>query len=324
VTTLEEVVGAIEAKHGRAQRIWVLDRGMISEEKLNFLRKGDRPYIVGAPKSALKGFQKELSEKSWTEVREGLEVKLCAGPEGQETFILCRSADRREKEKAMHERFAQRIETDLQRLAGRLKRARQRADGPQVHQQIGRILGRNSRAAGLFQIRLKESRKQASGVRLVWKRRSEWSDWASLSEGCYLLRSNILDWTPEALWRLYIQLTQAEAAFRIQKSELRMRPVWHQRADRVEAHLLVCFLAYVLWKTLERWQSQAGLGHSPRTLLHELGRIQSVDVVAPTTDGRELRLRCVVRPDKAQNDLLARLGLTLPKRLRPLNLVAKM
>jgi hypothetical protein len=121
-----------------------------------------------------------------------------------------------------------------------------------------------------------------------------------------------------------MQLTHAEAAFRIQKSELELRPVWHQRADRVRAHILVCFLAYVLWKTLERWQGQAGLGHSPRTLLEELATIQSTDVVLPTSEGRDLRLRCVVRPDKAQNDLLARLGLTLPKRLRPHLAGAKM
>ena len=145
-----------------------------------------------------------------------------------------------------------------------------------------------------------------------------------MSEGCYLLRSNILDWPGEDLWRLYIQLTQAEAAFRIQKSDLRIRPIWHQRADRVQAHILVCFLAYVLWKTLDQWQSRAGLGNSPGHLLEELRRLQSTDVVLPTTDGRELRLRCVVRPDKAQAALLDRLGLSVPQRLSPPRLVAKM
>jgi hypothetical protein len=134
----------------------------------------------------------------------------------------------------------------------------------------------------------------------------------------------VADWPPEDLWRAYIQLTHAEAAFRIHKSDLDLRPVWHQRAGRVEAHLLVCFLAYVLWKTLERWQSQAGLGDSPRTLLDELRRIQSTDVVLPTTDGRELHLRCVVRPDKAQAALLDRLGLSLPERVRPPRLLAQM
>jgi len=129
---------------------------------------------------------------------------------------------------------------------------------------------------------------------------------------------NIADWSPEDLWRTYIQLTEAEAAFRIHKSDLSIRPIWHQKAERVKAHILVCFLAYVLWKTLEHWQSQAGLGHSPRSILEELGRLQSVDVVLPTaqTPSRDIRLRCIVRPDKAQAALLDRLGLRLPDRLR--------
>ena len=133
-----------------------------------------------------------------------------------------------------------------------------------------------------------------------------------------MLRTNLTDWTPEALWRTYIQLTEAEAAFRIHKSELSIRPIWHQRADRVEAHILVCFLAYVLWKTLEQWQSRAGLGNAPRTILQELAAITSTDLVLPIAAApqRELRLRCVVRPDHAQAALLDRIGLHLPERLR--------
>jgi transposase len=317
VTTLEEMVERVEAKYGKASRIWVLDRGMVSEEKLAFLREGQRRYVVGTPRSALKRFEQEMTKGSWTEVRDGLEVQMGAGPDGQETFILCRSAEREAKERAMHERFALRIEKELERLAGRLQKAQKPADLAQIQRQIGRLLERNRRSAGLFEVEVQPAPERPSGFRLAWKRRREWSEWAALSEGCYLLRTNIPDWSPQDLWTLYMQLTHAEAAFRIQKSELELRPVWHQRADRVQAHILVCFLAYVLWKTLERWQSQAGLGHSPRTLLEELARIQSMDVVLPTTEGRELRLRCVVRPDKAQNDLLARLDLTLPKRLRP-------
>ena len=133
-----------------------------------------------------------------------------------------------------------------------------------------------------------------------------------------MLRTNIHDWSEEELWRTYIQLTEAEAAFRIHKSDLSIRPVWHQKAERVQAHILVCFLAYVLWKTLEQWQLRAGLGNSPRTILEEIGRIQSTDVVLPLANepGRELRIRCVVRPDEAQAMLLHRLGLRLPERLR--------
>src|SRR5450631_3494674 len=120
-------------------------------------------------------------------------------------------------------------------------------------------------------------------------------DWAALSEGAYLLRSNICDWSDEQLWKAYIQLTQAEAAFRIQKDQLNLRPIWHQREDRVQAHILVCFLAFVLWKSLEMWQSRAGLGNSPRTVLEELARIQSNDVVLPTASHGQIRLRCVTQ-----------------------------
>jgi hypothetical protein len=146
--------------------------------------------------------------------------------------------------------------------------------------------------------------------------RAEWSRWAYHSEGSYVLRSNVTDWTPQELWRTYIQLTQAEEAFRIHKSELSIRPIWHQKEDRVAAHILVCFLAYALWQTLAGWCTKAGLGSSPRKVLDELARLPSVDVVVPLTDGRNLKLRCIVRPDSDQAVLLDRLGLQLPKRLR--------
>jgi len=131
-----------------------------------------------------------------------------------------------------------------------------------------------------------------------------------------VLRSNVTDWDADDVWRAYMHLTDAEAAFRMHKSDLRLRPVWHQKEDRVQAHILVCFLAYVLRKTLEGWSMRARLGNSPTTLLEEFARIQSTDVVAPTTDGRTIRLRCVVRPDKAQAILLEHLGLKLPQRLQ--------
>jgi len=165
-------------------------------------------------------------------------------------------------------------------------------------------------------VRVEETDAVSSGLRLVVEQNRAWSEWAELSEGCYLLRTNVKDWSDEELWRTYIQLTDAEAAFRVHKSELSIRPAWHQREDRVQAHIFVCFLAYVLWKTLEQWQQRAGLGRSPRTLLEELAEIQSADVVLPTIDGRELRVRCVVRPGPSQAALLERLGVELPKRLR--------
>ena len=137
-----------------------------------------------------------------------------------------------------------------------------------------------------------------------------------MSEGAYVLRSNVTDWNEEKLWKAHIQLTQAEAAFRINKDQLCVRPIWHQRADRVQAHILVCFLAFVLWKILEMWQQRAGLGNSPRTVLEEFARIQSHDVILPMPAQGEVRLRCVTQPDAAQAVLLERLGIVLPKRLR--------
>jgi len=291
---------------------------MVSEDNLSWLKSEGRRYLIGTPKSDLKHWQKWIVEREgWSEIREGIEVKLCPAPGGEETFVLCRSRERQEKERAMHDRFRERIRRDLESLAHRLERGRRPADADRVNRQIGRLLGRNSRAAGAFEIRVERAAENASGLRLDWRERAEWAEWASHTEGCYILRTNVTGWTPEELWRTYIQLTDAEAAFRIHKSDLSIRPVWHQKAERVKAHIFVCFLCYVLWKALETWQSRAGLGHSPRTLLEELHSIQSADVVLPTDDGRELRLRCVVRPEKSLKLLLDRLGLELPQRLRP-------
>jgi len=319
VTTVEEIVATMESRYGQASRIWVMDRGMTSAETVAWLQGTGRRYLIGASKSELKNLAPHVVDaRDWRQVRDGVEAKLCTGPDGNETFVLVRSAERRAKEQAMHARFCVRIETALARLAGRLERARSPVDRGATERQIGRLLGRNSRAAGRYAIHLVEDTAVAAGLRLEWSVRAEWDEWSRHSEGCYVLRTNVSDWTPEALWQTYIQLTEAEAAFRIHKSELSIRPIWHQRETRVLAHILVCFLAYVLWKALEQWQSRAGLGNSPRTILQELGAIHSTDVVLPTATApqRDLRLRCVVRPDRAQAALLDRLGLRLPERLR--------
>lgn len=314
--TLQTIVATMEARHGVVGRVWITDRGMASAANLAWLRETGRRYIIGAPKSQLKKFASSLATPSgWRLIREGIEVKLAHCAETGETIILCRSAERKNKEQAMHEKFSRRIEAALARLAGRIDRSTKRIDPTQVNRQIGRILQQNQRAAARFDVRLIEL-DCAAGFRLEVHINAPFDDWAALSEGAYLLRSNITDWSDEQLWKAYIQLTQAEAAFRIQKDQLRVRPIWHQRADRVQAHILVCFLAFVLWKTLELWQQRAGLGNSPRTVLEELARIQSHDVVLPTASHGEIRLRCVAQPDDAQAVLLERLGLVLPKRMR--------
>jgi transposase len=319
VTTVEQIVGTMEERYGQAHRVWVMDRGMTSKDNVAWLQHTGRRYLIGASKQELKHFAPQLRDaRDWKEVRDGVEAKICEGPDGTETFVLVRSAERIRKEHAIHERFARRIEEGLASLGRRIDASRKpMARGP-IERQIGRLLGKNSRAAGRYEVRVLDDDSRPAGIHLEWGARTEWDDWSRCSEGCYVLRTNVSDWTPEELWKTYIQLTEAEAAFRIHKTELSLRPIWHQRADRVQAHILVCFLAYVLWKTLEQWQVRAGLDNSPRTILDELGAIQSADVILPTAVApqRELRIRCVVRPDRLQAALLDRLGLRLPSRLR--------
>jgi transposase len=315
-TTLQEIVETMERRHGVLGRVWIADRGMASAKNLAWLRATGRRYIIGAPKSELKHCQAGLAESTgWRVIREGVEVKLLESTVPEERFILCRSADRRAKERAMHEKFSSRIEAGLARLQGRIAKAKKPLDKAQVSRQIGRLLQRNSRAAARFEISLHDD-DSAARFTLRVQQNAEFDRWAGMSEGAYVLRSNITDWSDEKLWKAYIQLTQAEAAFRIHKDELRVRPIWHQRADRVQAHILVCFLAFVLWKTLEMWQQRAGLGNSPRTILEEFARIQSHDVILPLQAQGEIRLRCITQPDAAQAVLLERLGMELPKRLR--------
>jgi transposase len=319
VTTVEEIVAAMEERFGKAKRVWVMDRGMVSAENIAWLNATGRRYVIGTPRAELKHWTRELADKTdWRRIREDVEVKICRGPDGNETFLLCRSASRVEKERAMHERFGQRIEAGLQRMAQRIEKSKRPLDAKVLERQIGRLLERNARAAARYAIAIEDDASKAAGLRLQWTAHPEWDDWASLSEGTYLLRTNMQTWTDEELWRTYIQLTEAEAAFRIHKSDLAVRPIWHQKAERIKAHILVCFLGYALWKTLQQWQSRAGLGDAPRTILTELSRITAADIVLPLADDteRELRLRCVVRPERSQAILIERLGLTLPERLR--------
>ena len=320
VTTVQQIVESMEDKFGKVNRVWVMDRGMVSAENIAWLNSTGRRYVIGTARAELGRFAKQIAEKTdWRQIREDIEVKICRGPEGSETFLLCRSLSRSEKEKAMHERFSKRIEEGLQLLGRRIEKSRSALDRGALERQIGRLLERNSRASARYSICLTKDKATPAGVKLNWSTRPEWDDWAKLSQGTYILRSNIHDWTDEELWKTYIQLSEAEAAFRIQKSDLCVRPIWHHKQDRIKAHILICFLAYVLWKTLQQWQSRAGLGDSPRTILIELSRIHAADVVLPLDDGskREIRLRCVVRPDREQQLLLQRLGVTLPQRLHP-------
>ncbi len=310
VTTWQEIVTTMEARYGRANRIWCGDRGMMSQANLEFMESGDRRYIIGASKGTLKKFERDLLAEDWRVIREGLEVKICASPDGgKETYILCRSRDRREKEQAMHERFERRIDEALEKVRRSCEKRKWKKEV--IDRRVGKIMARNSRAAGLYEVTVHE----VDGRPVIsWRKNQAWRRWATLGEGCYLLRTNVTDWSAEDLWQAYIQLTEAEAAFRIHKSDLRIRPVWHQTEERVQAHILVCFLAYVLWKTLHQMTQAAGLGDEPRRIFEELGKINLVDVVLPTRQKKvEIRRRCVARPTEHQAILLDRLGLRLPR-----------
>lgn len=311
VTTVEDIVEKIEGQYGAADRIWVMDRGMVSEENLEYLRSEGRRYIVGTPKSQLKRFEWQLLVEDWQQVREGVEVKLCRSPDGEETFILCRSSTRALKEKQIHERFEKRIEKALEKLVESCQKRSQKVG--KVERRVGRILEANSRAAGLFRVDVVAGKNGRAAV--VWEKLEERRAWATLSEGCYLLRSNIKGWEAEQLWQAYIQLTEAEAAFRIQKGDLRIRPIWHQKEERVEAHILVCFLAYVLSKMLGQACKRAGLGNEPRKVLDEIAQIKAVDIALPTKQGTVIRRRCIAQPTKPQAVLLQMLGLHLPQQM---------
>jgi hypothetical protein len=209
----------------------------------------------------------------------------------------------------MVRRFEQKIE---QRLAAMTARCdKQERDPMKVEREIGRLLGQNTRAAKLFDVTVE--RTAEGHARLVWKKVEAARDWVTLSAGCYLLRTNVTGWSDEELWKAYMQLTEAEAAFRIHKSDLKIRPIWHQKEERVLAHIFVCFLAYVLWKTLGQMCERAGLGSEPRRVLDELGELRMIDVILPTRGGIEIRKRCLSKPTDHQQILLDRLQLRLPK-----------
>lgn len=317
VTTVKEIVTKMESRFGAAKRVWVMDRGMASAENLRFLRENGRRYLIGTSKSDLRRFEASLAdEREWKHIRDDVEVKLCPAEDGVETFILCRSEDRKTKDLAILERFEKRLDERLASLQRRLSSAKRVVDRSKVERQVGRMLAQGSRAGGKYDIRVEEASDHPAGLRLVVTENAAWKTSRLLMAGCYLLRTNITDWSHEELWRTYTQLSEAENAFRVQKSELSIRPIWHQKQERVAAHIFVCFLGYALWKTLELWQERAGLGNSPRTILDEMREVHSADVVLPTTGGTQIRVRCVVKPEPAQEQLLDRLGLRLPKRLR--------
>ena len=328
VTTVEEIVTQMETKYGLAERIWVMDRGMVSEANIAFLRERKARYLVGTPKSWLRHHEAALLEQSdWKEVQDGLEVRLVAHPDGDagEKYVLCRSSARADKERAMFQRQSDRLTAALVRIDVWLRR-RPQAELEAVGRRIGRALGKYPAAAAIVNARVQtDDQGRAQGLEIT-------SDLAAgqkayRQKGAYLLRTNCEETDPAQLWRWYIQLVQAEAAFRTAKSDLGLRPIFHQKEERVQAHILVCFLALALWRTLEQWMHAKGMGTCARQLIKQISGIKSMDVLLPVKRGElvcELRLRIVGTPQPATAQLLAHLGLRLPKGSREIeNVVPK-
>jgi hypothetical protein len=320
VTTVEAIVRVMEEKYGAAERIWVMDRGMVSEANLGFLRERKARYLVGTPKSWLRAHEAVLLEKTaWQQVQAGLEVRLVEHPAGEpgERYVLCRSSARAEKERAMLQRQSDRLTAELVKIDAWLRR-RPQSDHESVGRRIGRHLGKNPAAAAIIRaVVWRDGLGRASGLQITSE--LDAGQTAHRQKGAYLLRTNCAETDPVLLWRWYVQLTQAEAAFRTAKSDLGLRPVFHQKEDRVQAHILVCFLALALWRTLEQWMQTKGLGTCARQLVKQLASIKSADVVLPIKRAgvlTELRLRVVTTPEPATAQLLAHLGLRLPKGTR--------
>jgi transposase len=316
-TTVQSIVEKVENEHGKSKRIWVMDRGNVSHENLKFIRERGGQYIVGTPKAMLRQVQGELTDQGWQQVREGIKVKTvrCPGKlDATETLVLCRSEDRVSKESAMLDRFVKNMEKGLEAMkksadAGRLR------DADTANQRLGRLQEKNWRAAACFEVNIEQKDKSLT---ITWTR-----DEKKKQElcGCYLLRTNTAETDPVKLWQQYIQLVDAEWAFRITKDELELRPVWHQNKERVQSHILVCFIAYAMWKTLGGWMKASGLGDSPRELLEEMAAVKTGDIILPTrasdnTPGPTLMIRCVTRPDAHTEVLLNRLGVRLPNQLK--------
>jgi len=327
VTTVEDIVRVMEGKYGQAKRIWVLDRGMVSEENIEFLRQRHAQYIVGTPKAQLRRFEAALLEnRDWKQVRPDVEVKLLPHPDGQgrEQFVLCRSQARREKEKAMLARQEERLWQKLLEIHQSLQKKPAPAD--KIERRVGRWLGRYPAADQLFEVEVQlNEHKQACALNVACL--VDRSQWARQAHGAYLLRTNCAEQDPAKIWEWYLQLQQAEAAFRCAKSDLSLRPIFHHKTERVEAHILVCFLSLALWRVLEQWMKGKGLGTCARQLVAELATIKSMDVVLPVKAGEnvsELRLRTVARPERMMAELLQRLGLHLPEQSRTVeNVVQK-
>jgi len=305
-TTLRGFLEKIETTYGKARRVWVMDRGIPTEEVLQEMREADPgvSYLVGVPRGQIQKQEKKWLELPWRKVRESVEVKLLA--EEGELYVLAKSDGRRAKEQAIRRR----------KLVGLLRKLRaMRRSLPErdkLLMRIGAAKKEAGRAYWFVRINLPAEGEEVTGKTFTFTVNKEKLKKAELRDGHYLLRSNLVEEDPAVLWERYVQLTQIEAAFRSLKSDLGIRPIYHQLGPRVEAHILIAFLAYCLSVTLKRRLEALAPGLTPRAVLEQMATIEMLDVCLPTTDGRLLVMPRYTEPEPAQKILLHRLKLTLP------------
>jgi transposase len=308
-TTLPAFLKKIEEQYGKARRIWIMDRGIPTQKDLEAMRARQPPiyYLVGTPKGRLAQYEKKLTELPWQAVREGVEVKLLK--EEKELYVLAQSQDRRKKECGMRRR-------QLQWLWKRLKeiQAMKFSKKTDLAMKLGAAKQRAPSAWRLVEIEIAKSEAEPSFQFCLRKKKLRE---VRRREGCYLLRSNLLEEQPVQLWHLYIQLTQVEEAFKNLKGDLSLRPLFHQKEARIEAHIFVAFLAYCLHVTLRRWLRDLAPGLTPRSVLEKFSAVQMIDVHLPTTDGREVILSRYTQPEKELQLLLNRMKLQLPAQPPP-------
>jgi len=310
-TTLKAFLKKIEEQYGRAQRIWVMDRGIPTEEQLREMREVDPPvaYLVGTPRGRLSKLEKPFLELPWAKVKESVEVKLLA-QEG-ELYILARSQGRWQKERAMRRRRLKSLWKRLQELQG------QQLERDQLLLKLGAAKAEAGRAYGLVEVQVPKPEQPVNAETFTFRWRKDKLRQALRREGRYLLRSNLPAEDPARLWQHYVQLTEIEAVFRALKSDLAIRPIYHQKDSRIEAHIFVSFLAYCLYITLGQRLRTLAPGLTPRTVLEKMSAIQMVDVWVPTTDGRLLILSRYTQPEKDHQMLLHQLHLQLPSQPSP-------
>ncbi len=310
VTTLEAVLRMVERKYGQARRMWVFDRGIVSEENLAALRKRGGQYLVGTPRAKLKRIERELLAGRLGAGAEEVEVKLVPMPGGRGDLHAVPLAGAAGERTGHPQPLFEPHGTALADLAKRVG-AGQLKDRQKIERRLGKIQARYAQVADLYEADLGQAEGRWT---LHWNLIEERRAWREAREGAYLLRTNLEGAAVEELWTKYIQLTEAEAAFRALKSELSIRPLFHQLEPRVKAHILVAFLGYALWVTLKHLLRRKNSDCSPSQALALLATIQSADIVLPTTDGREIRLRRVAALTAEQQKLLTELGISLPDR----------